>query len=117
MGRQARTGDTVLVISRVMTLRSKTLLWWLGVEGVKTTENKNTRPQPPNSISISRPTKDIAMRKISWNNLIFALISFKKQSRKFTTDVEITQKGQNKIEYMYRLADGETTSLVTLPNG
>jgi hypothetical protein len=57
------------------------------------------------------------MKKISLNNLIFALTSFKNQSRGATTDVEITQKGQHKIEYVYRLADGETKSQVTLPNG
>ncbi len=40
MDRQARTGDTALVKSREMTGRSQTLPWWLGGEGIKTTENK-----------------------------------------------------------------------------
>jgi hypothetical protein len=40
MDRQARTDDTVLVKTREMTGRSKTLPWWLGGGGVKTTENK-----------------------------------------------------------------------------
>ncbi len=41
MDKQARTGDTVLVTtSREMTGRTQTLPWWLGGEGVKTTENK-----------------------------------------------------------------------------
>jgi hypothetical protein len=35
---QARTGDTVLVTE--MTDGTQTLPWWLGGEGVKTTENK-----------------------------------------------------------------------------
>ncbi len=38
--RQVRTGDTVLVKSREMTGRTQKLPWWLGGEGVKTTENK-----------------------------------------------------------------------------
>jgi hypothetical protein len=38
MERQARTADTMLVKSREMTGRTQ----WLGGEGVKTTENKNT---------------------------------------------------------------------------
>jgi hypothetical protein len=46
-----------------------------------------------------------------------ALIFLKNQSRGFTTDTETTQKGQHKIEYMFRLGDGEITPLVTLPNG
>jgi hypothetical protein len=37
---QARTGDTVLVKSRELTDRTHKLPWLLGVEGVKTTENK-----------------------------------------------------------------------------
>ncbi len=37
MDKQA--GDTVLVMNREMTGRTQTLLWWLGREGVKTTEN------------------------------------------------------------------------------
>jgi hypothetical protein len=40
MIRQARTGDTVLAKSRETTGRTQTLPWWLGGEGVKTTENK-----------------------------------------------------------------------------
>jgi hypothetical protein len=40
MIRQARPGDTVLGNSREITGRSQRLPWWLGVEGVKTTENK-----------------------------------------------------------------------------
>jgi hypothetical protein len=40
MDKQARTGDTVLVKSKEMTGRIQTLPWWLGGEGVKTTENK-----------------------------------------------------------------------------
>ncbi len=40
MIRQARTGDTVLDKSREMTGRNQTLPWWLGKEGVKTTENQ-----------------------------------------------------------------------------
>jgi hypothetical protein len=41
MIRQARTSDTVLVKTREMTGRTQTLQWWLGGEGVKTTENKH----------------------------------------------------------------------------
>jgi hypothetical protein len=41
MDREASTPDTALVRSRKMTGRSHTLPWWLGGEGVKTTENKN----------------------------------------------------------------------------
>jgi hypothetical protein len=44
MDRQARTRDTVLVMSREMTGRSQTLPWWLGEGGVKTTENKYIGP-------------------------------------------------------------------------
>jgi hypothetical protein len=40
MIRQAHTGNTVLVKSREMTGWSQTLTWWLGVEGIKMTENK-----------------------------------------------------------------------------
>ncbi len=40
MDRQTRTGDTVLVKSREVTGRSQILPWWLGGEGVKTTEIK-----------------------------------------------------------------------------
>jgi hypothetical protein len=42
MIRQARTGDTVLLLvkTREMTGRAQTLPWWLRGEGVKTTENK-----------------------------------------------------------------------------
>jgi hypothetical protein len=40
MDRQARTGDRVLVKSREMTGMNQTLPWWLGGEGVKTTEIK-----------------------------------------------------------------------------
>jgi hypothetical protein len=38
MDRKAGTVETLLVKSREM--RSQTLPWWLGEEGVKTTENK-----------------------------------------------------------------------------
>jgi hypothetical protein len=40
MIRQAHIGYTVLGKSREMTGSSQTLPWWLGVEGIKTTENK-----------------------------------------------------------------------------
>jgi hypothetical protein len=40
MDRQALAGVTMLVKSREMTGRSQTLAWWLGEEGVKTTEIK-----------------------------------------------------------------------------
>ncbi len=40
MDRQAHTGDTVIVKSREMTGRSRILPWWLGREGVKTTQIK-----------------------------------------------------------------------------
>ncbi len=40
MIRQTHAGDTVLVKSREMTGWAQTLPWWLGGEGVKTTENK-----------------------------------------------------------------------------
>jgi hypothetical protein len=40
MIRQACSFDAMLVKSREMTGKTQKLLWWLGVEGVKTTENK-----------------------------------------------------------------------------
>jgi hypothetical protein len=40
MDRQTRTRDTVLSKSREMTGWSRTLSWWRGGGGVKTTENK-----------------------------------------------------------------------------
>ncbi len=45
MDRQARTGDTVLVMSREMTGRSRVLPWWLEGEVAKTTENKIQWPR------------------------------------------------------------------------
>jgi hypothetical protein len=42
MDRQARTGGLMLVMRREMTSRIQTLPWWLGGEGVKTTETKYT---------------------------------------------------------------------------
>ncbi len=43
MDRQARTGEIVLVKSSEMTGKTQTL-WWLGGEGVKTTDNKYIGP-------------------------------------------------------------------------
>ncbi len=45
MIRQARIGDTVLVKSREMTGRTRTMPWWLGREEVETTENKIRWPR------------------------------------------------------------------------
>ncbi len=45
MARQLRIDDTeALVKSRKMTGRSQTLPWWLGEEGVKTTESSDPLP-------------------------------------------------------------------------
>jgi hypothetical protein len=51
MDRQARTGDTVLVMSREITGTSHPLPWWLGEGEVKTTENKIYWPRWGQSMS------------------------------------------------------------------
>jgi hypothetical protein len=58
MDRQACTGDTVLVKSREVTGSTQTLPWWLGVEGVKTTENKKHWPRCFRVLTLIRMTKD-----------------------------------------------------------
>jgi hypothetical protein len=77
----------------------------------KDDRKQNIRPtlqiSSTNMHTVSRPTKGIARKKISWNNLIFALISFKNQSREFTAYAEITQKGQNTIEYIIAWPTGK----------
>jgi hypothetical protein len=90
-----------------MASKSKTLLWWLGVEGVKTTENKIYAPPSKfHQLTHSMQTRQRQSDEkdyCCWNILTLAIISFIKQSRGATTDVEITKKSKNKIEYMYSL--------------
>jgi hypothetical protein len=45
MDRQARTGDTVLVVRREMTGRTQTPPWWRGGEEVKDDRKQNTLAQ------------------------------------------------------------------------
>jgi hypothetical protein len=57
MDRQALTGNTVVIKSREMAGRSQKLPWWLGGEGVKTTEKKYIGPvgSPHRCSSAKRP--------------------------------------------------------------
>jgi len=71
MIRQARTSDALLVKSREITGRTQTMPWWLGEEGVKTTENRIHWPHCSRQFcfSLVRALKETSTPR--WTSLSF----------------------------------------------